>query len=344
MNIVEKLNRKGVITMQLRITSLDIIRGLAICAVLFVNMQYMTPVPSDTHNFTNVDKVIELIYSIVIRGKFISVFTILFGIGIGIFIDNAKFKERPPYKLMFRRLIFLFVVGIPCMILGMPFLQYAFVGFFVMFATKIKKPWVILAISFIPLIFSLINLIIHNGNTPSMTLTLFFLMLFGLYLSESKIIYNLKRHYYFLYTTLLIACIPVIICLTLYYTGTISGKLAHGLAEPFQAIGYLMILFLVFQSSFMKKVFTPFEKIGKMAFTNFILQGLLIIITLRIFGYLTPKVGIFVSIIIIVINVLLSHYWLKHFKQGPLEKLWRKWTYKNVTQSKTQSAQHTVKI
>ncbi|WP_341539539.1 DUF418 domain-containing protein [Staphylococcus epidermidis] len=36
------------------------------------------------------------------------------------------------------------------------------------------------------------------------------------------------------------------------------------------------------------------------------------------------------SVITILIMSVLTKVWLKYFKQGPLEKIWRMWTYKNI--------------
>ena len=55
-------------------------------------------------------------------------FTLLFGIGMGIFMNNARKKSLSPLKLMFRRLLFLFVVGIFGMILSLPYAEYAICG------------------------------------------------------------------------------------------------------------------------------------------------------------------------------------------------------------------------
>ena len=77
----------------------------------------------------------------------------------------------------------------------------------------------------------------------------------------------------------------------------------------------------------------PAEKVGKTAFTNFILQILLLNLIIRIFfnsSCPTPSQSILISVITILIMSVLTKVWLKYFTQGPLEKIWRMWTYKNI--------------
>ncbi|MCE3399484.1 DUF418 domain-containing protein [Staphylococcus aureus] len=40
--------------------------------------------------------------------------------------------------------------------------------------------------------------------------------------------------------------------------------------------------------------------------------------------------SICIALPILIISMLVTHWWLKRYRQGPLEALWRKWTYKNV--------------
>ncbi|WP_394271496.1 DUF418 domain-containing protein [Anaerococcus nagyae] len=77
----------------------------------------------------------------------------------------------------------------------------------------------------------------------------------------------------------------------------------------------------------------PAKKVGKTAFTNFILQVILLNLIIRIFfnsNCPTPSESTLISVITILIMSALTKVWLKCFKQGPLEKIWRTWTYKNI--------------
>ena len=117
-----------------RIVELDIIRGIAISVVLFANVSEVLPIFEDEKkpHFTSLDYMIKQFFSLFIDGRFIMLFTLLFGIGMGIFMNNACKKSLSPLKLMFRRLLFLFVVGIFGMILSLPYAEYAICGAVIM--------------------------------------------------------------------------------------------------------------------------------------------------------------------------------------------------------------------
>lgn len=312
-----------------RIVGLDIIRGLAICIIIFVNMHEVLPIIEGTKpTFSETDKVIDSIFNIFIDEKFISLFTLLFGIGMGIFMNNAKHKNLSPLKLMFRRLIFLFVIGLPLLLYELPFSAYALCGFIIMFATLINRKWIILVLSLVVLLYTSINSTIFDSSS----LNIVFLMLFGLYLSESKKIYYIQKNKKFFLGTLGISVIILLILLGLHLLGMMDWQLTKSLVTPFQSIIYFIVFLYLTLLIPVQKLLKPFENVGKMAFTLFILQVLFIIITLKLTGIVYPKPteSIIYGVPILLLLIIISTVWLAKFKQGPLEILWRKWTYKNV--------------
>ncbi|MCM4161823.1 DUF418 domain-containing protein [Antarcticibacterium flavum] len=85
-----------------------------------------------------------------------------------------------------------------------------------------------------------------------------------------------------------------------------------------------------------KKVFqnflSPLGVMGRMALTNYLLQtvfGLLIFYQfgLGLFDQTSPAINILVAILIFHLQLKFSQLWLRHFKQGPVEWLWRSLTY-----------------
>ncbi|MFO7446699.1 MAG: DUF418 domain-containing protein [Ignavibacteriaceae bacterium] len=96
--------------------------------------------------------------------------------------------------------------------------------------------------------------------------------------------------------------------------------------------GYSASFMLIFQSPLRRIMTKFFSAVGKTALTNYILQSIISIFLFyeiglglgKYFGsaYLTLSV-----IIIFLFQVLLSILWLKRYKYGPLEWLWRMLTY-----------------
>jgi uncharacterized protein len=70
---------------------------------------------------------------------------------------------------------------------------------------------------------------------------------------------------------------------------------------------------------------------GKMAFTNYIMQTIISIAVFYSFGF-AGQFGFtlitLIAISIFLLQVLFSTLWLKYFRFGPLEWLWRQLTYK----------------
>lgn len=101
---------------------------------------------------------------------------------------------------------------------------------------------------------------------------------------------------------------------------------------PLLTIGYASLFLLVWQVPFLRVVTQPFATIGRMAFTTYIMQS--IFATLLFYSYgagLYGKVsigtGTLLAVGIFVIQLVFAHIWLSKFRMGPLEFMWRKWSY-----------------
>jgi uncharacterized protein len=108
----------------------------------------------------------------------------------------------------------------------------------------------------------------------------------------------------------------------------------HLLATPVLAAGYLSAIVVGLHTSLGHKLLAPFAYAGRMALTNYVTQSF--IYALVFFG-LGPGLGLIAHIgtgaltaIVIVayaVQVLASRWWLTRFRFGPLEWLWRAYTY-----------------
>jgi uncharacterized protein len=98
------------------------------------------------------------------------------------------------------------------------------------------------------------------------------------------------------------------------------------------SIGYLLLFNGLYQKFFAGLKFKPFSSVGKMAFTNYILQS--IICAIIFFGYgfnrfdQYNRTELWIIVIAIwIFQIALSMLWLKNHKYGPLEWAWRRLTY-----------------
>lgn len=97
-------------------------------------------------------------------------------------------------------------------------------------------------------------------------------------------------------------------------------------------IFYITGITLLFRNSFFNKVLKPLAAMGRMALTNYLLQtffGLLLFYEfgLGLFDRTSPAVNVLIAIVVFLIQLKFSQWWLKHFRQGPAEWLWRGLTY-----------------
>jgi len=110
------------------------------------------------------------------------------------------------------------------------------------------------------------------------------------------------------------------------------ARLVERLASPTLGLAYIAGLILLLESSSWKKRMSPLAAVGRMALTNYLLQSVAFV--LLFFGYglgWYGKVGAFggllLTIPVIVGEIFLSRWWLKRFRFGPVEWLWRTLTY-----------------
>jgi uncharacterized protein len=93
---------------------------------------------------------------------------------------------------------------------------------------------------------------------------------------------------------------------------------------------YAAIVLLLLQRPGFQKFSAPFADVGRMSLTNYLLQAVLIVpicITFGLFDKVTPAVGLLLSALVALIQIPLSVVWLRHFRFGPAEWLWRSITY-----------------
>jgi uncharacterized membrane protein YeiB len=72
--------------------------------------------------------------------------------------------------------------------------------------------------------------------------------------------------------------------------------------------------------------------VGQMALTNYLTQSIVCTLIfygygLGLFGQMGMAAGIGLTFVIYLLQIPISHWWMKRFKYGPAEWLWRSLTY-----------------
>ena len=131
----------------------------------------------------------------------------------------------------------------------------------------------------------------------------------------------------------------------LYGYSMLSHIEAYGLAATPQAATVPMLLSIalsfLYASAFLRKaphaVIALLAPAGRMPLTNYLLQSIAMGVLLSGWGLqLGPRLSYLqtaaVAVLIVVFQIMLSSIWLgpMKMKQGPLEALWRSWTYRGL--------------
>lgn len=108
--IVQNEGRGQPVSLRERVHFLDIVRGFALLGIIIVN--YFLIVDSVKGFEMASDDVLHNLVSWFAEGKFVTLFSFLFGVGFMIFMDRAAQKVDSPNKLFARRLSILLGFGI----------------------------------------------------------------------------------------------------------------------------------------------------------------------------------------------------------------------------------------
>ena len=97
-----------------------------------------------------------------------------------------------------------------------------------------------------------------------------------------------------------------------------------------QTMGYLSLLILLYKITPVRKLLDILAPVGQMAFTNYLFQSIItsvIFYGFGLFATLQRYEVYYVVISIWLFQVIFSHVWLRYFRFGPFEWLWRSLTY-----------------
>lgn len=349
-----------------RIDAIDVLRGIALFGVMAINLvmefrvsifeQFLGP-----KTFASpIDRVIDAILSQAVELKAFALFSLLFGAGLAIQFDRLATSERRTVLLV-RRLAVLLVFGIIhlCLIWNGDILtEYALAGFIVL-PLLFGPRWLL---TLAALMFLALYLAMQDfppaGLFPSRAAiwpdvmdanriyaTGGFLDVAAFRLRELALIAPLHA-FVFLRTIglFLVGALAWRSGIAQNTRGLFAIALAaislgagfFGVTEPLGtialALGYGAAILGIASFERGKQLLGWAAPLGRMAFTNYVAQS--IIFGWIFYGYglgLFARLGITealaLGIAVYVGQVLFSAWWLRHYRYGPLEWLWRSLMY-----------------
>ncbi|WP_046212771.1 DUF418 domain-containing protein [Paenibacillus wulumuqiensis] len=318
-----------------RLANLDILRGFALCGIILINIMQLVNYNLDK---TPLDENIQKFLYFAVEQRFYVIFAFLFGVGFHIFITRAEARGDRPLIRFTRRLVILLLIGIihhyfqP----GEALLVYAILGFFLIPVHR-AKPWVSLLLALIIIGGSAFWL----GIAQLETLGMFFL---GKWTGQIGLFAEPKRYRKGLRITqvtslLLIWPLHLLGNRILDQTGLVDT--ASTLSGLPVSVFYVTTLTLLLRHQRIERLLTPLGNLGRMALTNYLSQTAMILLLSYLLHW-PSQVHITVlmisAVFILIIQMIISSWWLSRFSMGPVEYVWRLATYgKKQRQTAAQS-------
>jgi uncharacterized protein len=367
-----------------RISPIDTLRGIALFGVLIINLLkefrvsiFAQFVPAGLES--PADRFLDSFVSYAFEMKAFALFSLLFGIGLGIQFDRLATRERPLYWLL-RRLVVLLGFGLVHLLFiwnGDILTEYALAGLLVLPLLREDKEtlaicslglfgfYVFMPAWHLPIywpdsatfthLVESANRVYAQGNFAQVighnhgelktifplhafvfprTLALFLL---GVCIWRSGLLRNLRRHRRGLFIFGLIATV-VGISLTLaaemnvFPHTPMFGAYMSNLAPTVQALGYAALIAVAVELPCLGPFLGVFAPLGRMAFTNYIVQSLVFAwiffgYGLGQFGHMSVTTAFLLGVSVYVAQMVASAWWLHWFRFGPLEWLWRSLMY-----------------
>ncbi len=384
-----------------RIHFLDEIRGFALLGILVMNIQNFSMILASYMNpnaqgvAVGMDKITYIFTHLFTDMKMMSLFSMLFGAGMLLFIEKAKEKRGKSIGLHHKRMFWLLILGLIHAYFiwrGDILVMYAICGVIIYWFKNASPNWLIItAVVFFLIVasflysvelfwdfmeeeqqVSMVNSFQPDQETIDEEVTAYT----GSWLdSHKKRVYESSQNHLAIFVFIWRVLANMLIGMALFKMGILKGDrsrqfykrfmlIGFGIGFPlisvgiiqnfahnwdtryffaygfqfnyfgsiFVALGYIGLIALWSKSEFLADLKRRLAAVGRMAFTNYILQSIICTIIFYGFGFgLFNQLGRFPQQLIVLgiwgIQLAISPWWLKRYRFGPLEWLWRTLTY-----------------
>ncbi|MET8143050.1 DUF418 domain-containing protein [Sphaerisporangium sp. NPDC005288] len=308
-----------------RIVALDVVRGFALCGILLANVQ---PIANVDDAMRRSSAALESPWmGMLVEQRFFPIFSLLFGVGFSLLLRSAHDRTANPRVVLLRRLLVLSGLGLAHMLLwrGDILTVYAVVGLLVLLPSTWLPRW---AVAVLAAVLAAVALTLYGGGTMLVPA----LFLLGSALTRYGVVDRIERS----------ARGPAVLGLVLaagaapalWWQGRPRAGDSHGLS-PALALAvpglllagvYVCVLLLLLRTPLRPALRAVFEPLGRMALTNYLTATVLVLFAVRVLG--VPAGSSWTAVFalagaILAVQWSWSTLWLRRYRQGPLEWLWR---------------------
>ncbi|WP_204039134.1 DUF418 domain-containing protein [Acrocarpospora phusangensis] len=309
-----------------RIDALDVLRGFALCGILLANVK---PIAHMVYAGQVTEPMVAageggdwLGLGLFVDQRFFPIFSLLFGIGFSLLLESAERKVARPRVLLLRRLLVLLAIGLAHMFLlwrGDILSIYAVVGLVVLLpSTWLPRQ----AVAVLAAVLIATPLVLGSNGVPLVP----GLFLLGSALTRYGVIDRIEssvRVPAVLGLGFAVCAVPAV---WLQVRGTAVATW-FGLAGLLMAGTYVCALLLLLRTPLRSALRSVFAPLGRMALTNYLSATLPVLLAARLIGsppeHWSSTTVVLISAAILVPQWLISTLWLRRYRQGPLEWLWR---------------------
>jgi len=382
-----------------RITFIDVLRGMALFGIVTANMRaFAAPIAAygDIQLLfpSRADVAAQFLVDAVFQGKFVSIFSFLFGLGFAMQMTRAAARGTRFLGFYPRRLLALGLFGLlhgALIWAGDILLTYSIAGA-ILLTLRNRSQKALLRIAFsimsLPVLISTVFVglyyspwrpawmkaeppdlakfhhtidIYAHGTLWQITLqrladfqadlrsNLFAfyasaLFMLGMWVWRQGIVQNLPE-YAPVFRRVAAWAIPVGLIVNVYVT-TLNIVLPHGRISlagwsagvlwlpgaHLLAAGYMAALALLFLHPVWQRLLHPFAAVGQMALTNYLAQSVIFTTYFYhtgsgLYGTVGPAACLAYGAGLYFLQVVFSNIWLRFFRFGPMEWVWRGMTY-----------------
>ena len=312
-----------------RIHALDTLRGFALCGILIINIYQQVVFRGHAAGTARLlPEAVQLLF----YERFYPIFSILFGIGFGIFLQRASARTDRPRVVLARRLAILLLIGVVHYVFhpGEALTAYALTGLVVLLPVSYLSGRLALVVSIVLLLVGS-QLVVGYGPIPG-------LLTLGYALATLNVPAALSRHTgrvavaFAVCAALSVTWIVLTLRgVTLPVINVVGGpgggvSLLNPLAGIVTGLAYCCGLLLLMRTPAGPILSAVLSPMGRMALTNYLSATVLFLVFGPLLGIdstadLPQIIGLTIGIL--AVQAVWSVLWLRSFRYGPAEWAWR---------------------
>ncbi|GAA3668978.1 DUF418 domain-containing protein [Microbacterium marinilacus] len=309
---------------------LDSVRGFALAGILLVNSIDITEAASRLPGAAHLRQLepTRVILDLFVQTRFVPIFAFLFGMSFWFVLQSARRRTRTPrpWAVLLRRMGGLVLIGAALLLVypGNILIEYGLIGLVVLPVIMLTPPVVMTVLGGVT---TIATFVMFGGGPP----TVLGLMLLG----AGSAALGLPR---VLETRGALVVGAFLISLTLAVPALIWQSTEPG--DPRFTIGgsfgvifaalYVTGFALLWRTPARRPLAAVFDPLGRMALSNYVGAAAIFFLLARVIDFPTmPSIVpvILASPCVIALQSVISRLWLRKYRYGPVEWLWRLGTW-----------------